>query len=280
MSRKLVRNNGVGEVDTAIVAGTALRQNVGEDVVPEFHPCVLIPTYNNPATIRGVVEQARRHVRDVIVIDDGSNAETRAVCDALAVEGLCVVHHHAVNGGKGAAVKTGFRLAKEAGFTHAVQVDGDGQHDLECIPAFVELARERPAALILGFPVYDDTLHKGRYAARLVTRFWNYIEVLGPRIGDSMCGFRVYPIEASIAAGTRGDRMDFDIEIPVRLVWNGVEIRNAPVPVRYLTAEEGGVSHYQTFRDTARISWTHTKLVVEGMVRLLFWLARRIGLAR
>ncbi len=247
-----------------------------ENAVSDFRPCVLIPTYNNPATIRGVVEHARRYVSDVFVIDDGSNAETRAVCERLASEGLCKVHHHAQNGGKGAAVKTGFRLAKELGFTHAVQIDGDGQHDLERIPAFVELARQAPSALILGCPVYDDTLHKGRYAARLVTRFWNYIEVMGPRIGDSMCGFRVYPIDAALASGTRGNRMDFDIEIPVRMVWNGVQIKNAPVGVRYLTAEEGGISHYQTFWDTARISWTHTKLVVEGLLRVCTWPARRL----
>jgi polyprenyl-phospho-N-acetylgalactosaminyl synthase len=186
------------------------------------------------------------------------------------------VSRHAQNAGKGAAVKTGFRLALERGFSHAVQVDGDGQHDLTRIPAFLALARARPDALILGRPVYDDTLHKGRYAARLVTRFWNYIEVLGPTIGDSMCGFRVYPIAAALASGTKGDRMDFDIEIPVRMVWNGVPVVNADVPVRYLRADEGGISHYQTFRDTVRISWTHTKLVMEGILRLLTWPARRL----
>lgn len=243
--------------------------------------CVLIPTYNNPATIRRVVEEARRHVPDVLVIDDGSDAPAREACAALAREGLATVHHRARNGGKGAAVKDGFKLARDLGFTHAVQVDGDGQHDLARIPVFVQLAEEHPEALILGCPVYDHTLNKGRYAARLVTRFWNYIEVLGPTIGDSMCGFRVYPITEALASGTRGNRMDFDIEIPVRMVWNGVPVINEKVPVRYLTAEEGGISHYQTFRDTARISWTHTKLCLEGLLRLLTWPARRlIGLGR
>jgi glycosyltransferase involved in cell wall biosynthesis len=241
-----------------------------------FRPCVLIPTYNNPATLRGVVEQARTYLPDVLVVDDGSGPDARAVCDALAQEGLCILERHARNAGKGAAVKTGFRRARELGFTHVVQVDGDGQHALERIPAFVALAREHPERLILGRPVYDHTLNKGRYAARLVTRFWNYIEVLGPTIGDSMCGFRVYPLDAAIAANTRGDRMDFDIEIPVRMVWNGVPVLNADVPVRYLSAEEGGISHYQTFWDTARISWTHTKLVCEGIVRLITWPFRRI----
>jgi len=244
--------------------------------VPTFHPCILIPTYDNPATIRAVVEHARRYLPHVIVVDDGSGPEARAVCAALAEEGLCIVHHHAENAGKGAAVKSGFRLARELGFTHAVQVDGDGQHALERIPAFLALAERAPEALILGHPTYDHTLHKGRYAARLVTRFWNYIEVLGPKIGDSMCGFRVYPIDAALASNTRGDRMNFDIEIPVRMVWNGVRVLNEPVPVRYLSASEGGISHYQTFWDTARISWTHTKLVVEGILRVLAFCVRRL----
>lgn len=241
-----------------------------------FRPCVLIPTYDNPATIGSVVEQARGYLSDVIVIDDGSGEAGRKACADLARTGSARVHHCEKNGGKGAAVKVGFALAQQLGFTHAVQVDGDGQHDLSQIPSFLALAQAHPEALILGTPVYDHTLHKGRYVARLVTRFWNYLEVQGPTIGDSMCGFRVYPLAAAIASGTRGNRMDFDIEIPVRMVWQGVPVINASVRVRYLTSEEGGISHYQTFRDTARISWTHTKLMIELIFRALTWPARRL----
>jgi glycosyltransferase involved in cell wall biosynthesis len=241
-----------------------------------FRPCVLIPTYDNPKTIRAVVEQARSHLPDVLVIDDGSHAEGREACESLARAGLAVVHHCEQNGGKGAAVKRGFALAAQLGFTHAVQVDGDGQHDLSQIPRFLALARDRPEALILGTPVYDHTLHRGRYVARLVTRFWNYLEVLGPVIGDSMCGFRVYPIALALASGTRGNRMDFDIEIPVRMVWQGIPVVNADVRVRYLTSAEGGISHYQTFHDTALISWAHTKLMIELIFRTLTWPARRL----
>jgi glycosyltransferase involved in cell wall biosynthesis len=241
-----------------------------------FRPCVLIPTYDNPATIRAVVVEARRHLPDVLVVDDGSGPSAQAVCETLAAEGLCRLERHAQNRGKGAAVKTGFRLAKELGFTHALQVDGDGQHDLARIPAFLEHARQHPQALILGRPVFDQTLNKGRYAARQVTRFWNFIEVLGPAIADSQCGFRVYPLDAAIAAKARGERMEFDIEIPVRMVWNGVQVLNEPVPVRYLSPAEGGVSHYRAFRDTVRISWTHTKLVCEGLLLLVSWPFRKV----
>jgi glycosyltransferase involved in cell wall biosynthesis len=247
-----------------------------EQVIPVFRPCVLIPTYNNPVTIRGAVEHARRYIPDVILVDDGSSQEAREVCDAMARDGLCILERHSENRGKGAAVKTGFRRARELGFTHAVQIDGDGQHDLERIPAFVEIARSHPDALVLGCPVYDETLHKGRYAARLITRFWNFVEVLGPRIADSMCGFRVYPIDSAQAANTRGDRMNFDIEIPVRMVWNGVRVINAPVRVRYLRADEGGISHYHLLEDTVQITWTHIKLVFTGLLMLLTWPLRRL----
>jgi len=238
--------------------------------------CAIIPTYDNPMTIRSVVEGVRAHLADVIVVDDGSGEEGREACAAIGRDGLATVVRHERNAGKGAAVKTGFRKALELGFTHAVQIDGDGQHALARIPQFLERANEFPSALVLGYPVYDHTLHRGRYVARLVTRFWNYIEVLGPTIGDSMCGFRVYPIDAALAANARGERMDFDIEIPVRMVWNGVPVRNEPVEVRYLTADEGGISHYRTFSDTVFISLVHTRLVLEGLVRLARAGVRRI----
>ena len=250
--------------------------DVSHFLMTTFRPCVLIPTYDNPRTIRAVVEGARAFVSDVVVVDDGSHEEGRAACADLAREGLAIVAHREVNGGKGAAMKTGFAVAAERGFTHAVQVDGDGQHDLSRIPRFVELASGRPDALVLGYPIYDDTLHKGRYIARLVTRFWNFIEVLGPKLKDTMIGFRVYPIDAALASGTRGDRMSFDIEIPVRMVWNGVPVINEPVEVRYLTEEEGGVSHYRTLQDTLTISLLHTRLCMEGLLRLISWPPRRL----
>lgn len=239
--------------------------------------CILIPTYDNPQTIRAVVEAAQAYLPTVIVVDDGSGPAARAICDELAAEGKAVLVRHPENRGKGAAVKTGFEKALGLGFTHAFQIDGDGQHDLSQIPAFMAAARAQPSSLILSYPVYDDTLHRGRYAARLVTRFWNFVEVLGPTIRDSMCGFRVYPIRAALDSATRGDRMSFDIEIPVRMVWNGVPIQNLPVGVRYLKASEGGVSHYRTLLDTTIISLTHARLVFEGLLRLLAYPFRRLG---
>ena len=239
----------------------------------EFKPCVLIPTYNNPATVRAVVERAREHLRDVVVVDDGSGPEARAVLDAIAAEGLAHLHRRAQNGGKGAAVKDGFRAAQELGYTHALQVDADGQHTFEDIPRFLEAARERPEALVLGQPVFDESAPKSRRAAREITRFWTNVEAGGPVIADPMCGFRVYPLRAALASNTRGDAMDFDPEIAVRMVWAGVPVINLPTRVRYISREDGGVSHFRMVRDNALISWMHTRLMLTRIAR--FFAPRR-----
>ncbi|MGI5860840.1 MAG: glycosyltransferase family 2 protein [Myxococcales bacterium] len=233
----------------------------------DFRPCILIPTYNNPATIRSVVERVRRHLADVVVIDDCSADEGKQAVEALARDGLTHTHRRERNGGKGAAVKTGFEVADRLGFTHALQVDADGQHALDDIPRFIEAARQKPESLVLGAPVFDETVPKARLKARQITIFWTNLETGGKVIEDPMCGFRVYPLKAALAAGARGDRMDFDPEIAVRMVWDQVPVINLPTKVRYLSAEEGGVSHFKMFRDNALISWMHTRLVATAMAR-------------
>ncbi|MDX2019517.1 MAG: glycosyltransferase family 2 protein [Deltaproteobacteria bacterium] len=234
-----------------------------------FRPCVVIPTYNNPATIAKVVNEARTFVTDVIVVDDGSGTAGREATAALANGGIAQVIHRAANGGKGAAVKTGIAAAAQQGFTHVLQVDADGQHNLADVPRFLEQARAQPEALILGEPRFDATAPKARLWGRKLTNFWVHIETAGRVIADPMCGFRVYPVAAAMAVLPRAQRMDFDPEVAVRLVWQGLRVVNVPTSVRYLSAAEGGVSHFQMGRDNLRISWMHTRLVFGALVRLL-----------
>jgi glycosyltransferase involved in cell wall biosynthesis len=230
--------------------------------------CAVVPTFDNPATIAAVVERARPHVEEVIVVDDGSGAEGREACAALEARGAAVVIRRARNGGKGAAVKAGLAAARARGFSHAFQVDADGQHDLDRMPAFLEVAARSPHSAVLGYPVYDETAPKGRLAARKITRFWVDLEVGGRGIvEDAMVGFRVYPLAATSALRVAGDRMDFDVEIAVRLVWAGVPVINLPVGVRYLAAEEGGRSHFQPLRDNLRLAWLHSRLCTLGASR-------------
>lgn len=236
--------------------------------MPEFRPCALIPTYNNPRTVRAVVERVRAYLPDVVVIDDASADEGRLAVEGLAADGLAQTRRRAHNGGKGAAVKTGFVFARELGYTHALQVDADGQHDLGDIPKLLAAARERPDALVLGAPIYDASAPKGRLIARKITLFWTNFEAGRGVIADPMCGFRVYPLAAALAIGRTGDRMDFDIEVAVKIAWLGVPVVNVPTRVRYLSAEEGGVSHFRMLEDNLRISWLHTRLSFQRVMVL------------
>lgn len=237
-------------------------------------PCVLVPTYDNPATIRGVVESARRYVDDVVVVDDGSGAEGRRAVDELAEQSLAHVVHRPRNGGKGAAVKTGFLAARELGCTHALQVDADGQHETSDIPRFLDASRAEPGMLVLGEPMFDASAPKARLIGRKITQFWTNLETFGRVIHDPMCGFRVYPLEAAIAARAWGNAMDFDPEIAVRLIWSGMRVLNIPTRVRYVSAADGGVSHFRMGRDNMLISWMHTRMVVGALARLPWQIGR------
>ncbi len=234
-----------------------------------FHPCAVIPTYDNPTTVGEVVQGVRERIRDLIVVDDGSARAGRQAVERLATFPGVRIHRRERNGGKGAAVKDGLSLALQLGFSHALQFDADGQHRLDDIPRFLEAARRRPEALILGSPVFDDSAPRSRVIGRSITRFWTNVETYwSGAIDDPMCGFRVYPVIESTRAGTRGNAMDFDPEIAVRMAWRNVPIVNLETRVRYLDPDAGGVSHFRLFRDNALISWMHTRMVTGAVLRL------------
>lgn len=222
--------------------------------------CFVIPTYDNPVTIRGVVDNARSYGLPVIVVDDGSAPKGREACAALGRDQLAVVIHLPHNSGKGAALKRGFEVARQLGYTHAMQVDGDGQHNLSHVPEFVEASRKQPEALVLGYPVYDASVPKIRLIARKLTTFWVNIEAGRGKIQDAMIGFRIYPLAPLERVRVVSDRMGFDIEVAVRLAWAGTTIVNLPVRLRYLTAEEGGISHFRMVRDNFHFSLLHSRL--------------------
>ena len=185
----------------------------------------------------------------------------------VARHGAC--KDHGEERGKGRAVKEGFRVARDLGFTHAFQIDADGQHDVAEIPRFLAVVEARPDALVLGMPTFDASAPSARRRGRLISRFWTDLETGGRVIEDPLCGFRVYPLDAALRAGSRADRMDFDPEIAVRMIWNGCPVVNLGIRVRYLSAEEGGVSHFRMFRDNVLISLCHARLFTVAMLRVL-----------
>jgi glycosyltransferase involved in cell wall biosynthesis len=237
----------------------------------------LVPTFDNPATVRGVVERLRASLTDVLVVDDGSGPAGHTACLQLQEEGLAMVCRLPRNRGKGAAVKRGLAFLHERGFTHALQVDADGQHDIGAAPKFLHAAATDPDALVLGYPVYDASVSKVRLRMRKLTEFWVDLEVGAKgRIRDAMIGFRIYPLTSTLRVGARGNRMDYDVEIAVRMARAGVPIVNLPVAVRYLRSDEGGISHFQPLRDNLRLSWLHCRICTAISLQATFgWLAPR-----
>ncbi|CAA7626552.1 glycosyltransferase [Magnetospirillum sp. UT-4] len=234
-----------------------------------FRPCAVIPSHDHWQALPEVVAALRRHGLPVLIIDDGSGPQAAAAIAALhdPESGVRVVRRP-VNGGKGAAVMDGFRLAQDGGFTHVVQVDADGQHDPAALAALLAAARDNPAAMVSGRPAYDASAPLGRRLGRWITHFWVFIETLSLRIEDSMCGFRVYPLAACLAlmeSDPPGTGMDFDTEIMVRLFWRGVAPVMVPVRVVY---PPGNTSNFRMLRDNVRISLMHTRLVLTLLWRL------------
>ncbi|UTY60794.1 glycosyltransferase family 2 protein [Massilia sp. erpn] len=242
-----------------------------------YKPCIVIPVYNHEHAIGGVLAGLLPHGLHCILVDDGSSPACAAVLRALAQrhdEHLTLVTHE-VNQGKGGAVMSGFRRAAQLGFSHALQVDADGQHNLDDVARFLEQGRQHPDTLIVGCPIYDDSVPKGRLYGRYATHVWVWINTLSLDIRDSMCGFRVYPLAPVLALLERralGRRMNFDIEILVRLYWDGVPVLNLPTRVAY---PADGVSHFQAWRDNVLISRLHATLFFGMLPRAPRLLARK-----
>ncbi|WP_431224923.1 glycosyltransferase family 2 protein [Serratia sp. L9] len=234
-----------------------------------FAPCVVIPCYNHGAMMAQVLARLLPFDLPCFVVDDGSNAATRRELERLAgIHTKMTLVRLADNSGKGIAVIRGLEEALSAGFTHAVQVDADGQHAIEDIPKLVALAQQHPQALISGQPVYDDSIPRSRLYGRWITHVWVWIETLSLQLKDSMCGFRVYPIVPTLHLAQQvalGKRMDFDTEVMVRLYWQGNTSYFVPTRVTY---PQNGLSHFDALKDNCRISLMHTRLFFGMLPRI------------
>lgn len=239
--------------------------------------CIVIPNYNHGDKCAAVVDALAFLNLPIIMVDDASNEQNRTLIAQVAQSNEAVeVVRHEVNQGKGGAVMTGMKRAFERGFSHMLQVDADGQHDIENCEKLLALAKEQPDKVISGRPVYDESIPFSRRFSRHITHFWVWVETLSFSIKDTMCGFRVYPLSPCIKLMNDinlGKRMDFDIEIMVRLYWRGVTTRFLPTKVIY---PEDGVSHFQPLNDNLLISWLHTRLFFGMLPRIPMLLWRNI----
>lgn len=240
--------------------------------------CIIIPVYNHSDKIRGLVNDLGRITPDIpiILVNDGSYQHcTQLLRELSANSSLISIIEREINGGKGAAVKTGLLSANRSGYTHALQVDADGQHDIVDAVKLLDLSEAHPDAVICAKPIYDDTVPKHRLYGRVLTHVWVWINTLSFDIQDAMCGFRVYPIAATVEiinSANIGNRMEFDPEILVRLHWQGSRFLYYPSRVAY---HHNSVSHFRLVRDNIAIAWMHTRLFFGMITQLLSILATK-----
>ena len=241
---------------------------------------VLIPSYNPGEKVYATVRAAREQWQPVWLVIDGSTDGTAEGLQAMAAqdEGLrVIVLDH--NQGKGAAVLHGINLAASYGYSHVLTMDSDGQHPAEQIGTFMAASMRQPEAMVLGVPVFEASAPALRVQGRRVSNAWANLETLWAGIGDSLFGFRIYPI-APLQRVMRYQpwmrHFDFDPEAVVRLCWYGIKPINLPAKVRYYRADEGGVSHFNYLRDNLLLTWMHLRLLVEFLLRLPILLIKRV----
>ena len=231
----------------------------------EFKLCAVIPTYNHGATVAATVDCLLADGIHCIIIDDASNEITQLQLITVAEQQEVTLKRLNDNQGKGGAVMAGLKVAQTLGFSHALQIDADGQHDAADIPNFIQQAIAHPDALICGQPIYDESVPLGRKIARNITHFWVGVETLTFSPFDAMCGFRVYPVKLTIEvldSANIGRRMDFDIEVLVRSLWHNIRLIPIKTKVIY---PENGTSHFNYLKDNVLIFLMHSKLFF-GMV--------------
>ena len=241
-----------------------------------FKPCLIVPVFNPGPALGRTLDALLQHHLPLFVHDDGSDEGTRKELEKqAATHPLIHLSRWDVNRGKGAAVIEALRQAHAEGFSHGLQVDSDGQHDTEAVGPFLVLGEAHPEAVIAGTPRYEGPVPVARRYGRWLTHAWVWLETLSFDIGDSLCGFRLYPLEAVVRLTSQTPlpaRMDFDTAIIVRLHWEGLRVLNAPVKVTY---PEDGVSHFKLLWDNLRITRMHARLVFGMLLRLPRLLSRK-----
>lgn len=240
-----------------------------------YRPAILIPNHNHKDAIVALLDRLEPYRLSCLIVDDGSEPATKMLLEEKTKERSWVhLIRRPKQGGKGAAVMTGLRFLFENGFTHALQLDADGQHATEDIPKFIQESESSPEALVLGTPTFGPDVPKMRLIGRQISRFLIWVETLSFDIDDPLFGFRVYPLKSTIGVldhCTLGRRMDFDPEIAIRLKWSGAPVRNIPSRVLYPT---GGLSNFRMFADNVLMVWLHFR-IVGGILRRL--IVRAVG---
>ncbi|HXB43246.1 MAG TPA: DUF2062 domain-containing protein [Puia sp.] len=223
-----------------------------------LHACVIIPTYNNEATLERVINDVANYTDDIIIVNDGSTDSTRNIIRSFpAVQCVC----YEKNVGKGWALRKGFAFAITKGYEFAITIDSDGQHYAKDLPKFIDELEKHKHTIIIGERDLDQSNVpvKSSFGNKF-SNFWFKVET-GITIEDTQSGLRLYPLAPLKDIRFRTRKYEFEIEVLVRAAWKGVNIRSIPVSVYYPPVDER-ISHFRPFLDTVRISILNTLLVL------------------
>ena len=239
----------------------------------------LIPIYNHGKELRGVINNLQSFSLPFILVDDGSDQETKAHLQQICREHPSVdLVELPRNTGKGGAVMAGIKHAHQQNYTHVFQIDADGQHDTGCCEEFLAQSRQHPAAMICGEPVYDESVPRIRKDGRKIGNFWVQLIAMSTQIRDALCGFRIYPVAPTYAVVSKvpliDRRMGFDPEILIRLKWKNLPFIYLPVKIHY---PENGLSHYHVVRDNARLTAMFVRTFMGMMLRSPVLLGRKLA---
>ncbi len=239
--------------------------------------CIVVPHYNHAQAFAAFLPRLAELKLPCVVVDDGSDVKSKsALLELLSAYPEIELAEHQHNRGKGAAMWTGAHRARQLGYSHMLQIDADGQHDTADVARFIDDARVYPSAIISGAPQFDDSAPKARVYGRKVTDFWVALETGSLAIKDSLCGFRVYPLNEFEQVFDKyhiGKRMDFDTDVLVKSAWEGIAIRFIDTKVVYIA---NSVSHFHYWDDNWHLIWLHTRLMVGMVLRLPIRLYRKI----
>lgn len=220
--------------------------------------CVIIPTYNNAATLAKVIEDVAEYTDHIIVVNDGSTDNTAEIVKQFPIVQFI---NYEKNVGKGWALRTAFKYALEKGYKYAITIDSDGQHFAKDLPAFINKLEEEPNAVIIGARnMGQASVPGGSSFGNKFSNFWFKVET-GITSPDTQSGYRLYPLEPMKKMKFITRKYEFEIEVLVRLAWKGVKVISVPVTVYYAPAAER-VSHFRPFKDFFRISILNTILVL------------------
>lgn len=230
--------------------------------------CLVIPHFNHANNFSQLLPKLLQTKLPIIVVDDRSDNEQQQILEDLLASNTQIYYtKHTKNRGKGAAVITGAHFARRLGFSHIIQIDADGQHDISQLDEFIEKSQSTPEAIISGAPQFGADAPKARVYGRKITDFFVAIETLSLSIKDSLCGYRIYPLNAIEYILDRhyiGARMDCDTEILVKASWENIPILFLDTTVAY---PSDGVSHFHYLRDNLTLIKLHTRLIIGMLIR-------------